>query len=101
LNPPQDLIDGMLRDGHIGVMSSLVCLGAAVAVKRGEPIENVKWQVPGVALSKADQAFMAGALRRAYDMFKTDPPDSLDFSIALYKAHLKAAGYAIEEGMSA
>jgi len=98
MNPPKEQIDRMLADGSVGIMTSIVCLGAAVAVKRGESPEDVKVESPDQPLTEEEIAGFKDLLRRSYDLFRHASPAELERAIALYTAHLKAAGYNIEAG---
>lgn len=89
MNPPSH--------GARGILVSTVCLGAALAVKRGGSTELTRIQ--------SDQPVtpeLEAAIRRAHsvmvEVFRKASPLELDCSIALYQAHLKAAGVLITTG---
>ena len=100
MNPPDEQIKKMLGDGWIGEISSIVCLSAAYAVKRGEPIEKVKIESPDPKrpLSHQEERLLLKVMREMYALLKMGTPQEVDCAIALYTAHLKAAGYSVEAG---
>jgi len=103
MSPPKEEIDRMLAKGQRGVLSSIICLAACVAVQRGERAEDIKVESAGMAgleFTSEQMAFIKASIVSAAREFAGDPPESLVYSIALYRAHLKAAGFVIEEGMT-
>lgn len=100
MNPPKDVIEDMLRDGQRGVFISMICLGVAIAIKRREPIENVQILDPDPAqpISEDERAMIRGVMRESWNEMRHGTPVEIDAAIALYKAHLKAAGYSVLEG---
>jgi hypothetical protein len=99
---PPEQIARMLADGSRGVFVSMVCLSAALAVKRGctsvPPIKDLRCSSGPTpegllqATRKVHEATFA-QMRAA-----TPTPEQLDAAIALYTAHLKAAGVTFTYG---
>jgi hypothetical protein len=101
VKPPQADIDKMLARGQFGVIVSICCLAAATAVLRGEDPAAVELSMGGLdQFTAADLALLKTTIVKIGAQFATDPPESLPYSIALYREHLKQAGYNVEEGMS-
>jgi hypothetical protein len=98
MEPPKEQIERMLRDGRKGLIVSVLCLGAAYAVKRGESLEDVEIQDPFTHAPLPNQSAWRAAMRACYDELKGGTPVQVDHAIALYTAHLKAAGYNVETG---
>ncbi len=100
MNIPAHIIDGMLADGYLSELSSMVCLGAAIVIKQGLPPEVRSFGDPitGEPLPSDVQAWLGEAYAKAVVEMQAATPEELDYSIALYTAHLKAAGYSIEAG---
>jgi hypothetical protein len=100
VNPPRHVIEKMLADGYLGELSSIVCLGAAMLIKKGLPPEVPSFSDPitGEALPPDVQAWLQGAHTKAVAEMQGATQDQLDHAIAMYTAHLKAAGYSIEAG---
>jgi hypothetical protein len=97
---PPEQIARMLADGSRGVFVSMVCLSAALAVKRGcaaaPPINGLLCS-SGPAPDGLLQA-MRKAHEETFAMMRTATPEQLDAAIALYAAHLKAAGFTFTYG---
>jgi hypothetical protein len=102
VKPPQADIDKMLARGQFGIIVSICCLAAATAVLRGEDPAGVELLDMGGLdqFTAADLALLKATIVKIGAQFATDPPESLPYSIALYREHLKQAGYNVEEGMS-
>jgi hypothetical protein len=103
MNPPKALIDKMLADGPKGLLVSMLCLMVAHAVKKGDPIEtidHVELQDPVTHQPWAPDQLRAArvAMRACYEDLSTGTPLQVDHAIALYTAHLKAAGFCVEVG---
>jgi len=94
MKPPQHLIDKMLADGEIGILSSLVVLGAALAVQRGSgaALEGVQ-TAGGEPIPPGLEARMKEAHAAMVEEFQAVSAEELDHCIALSTAHLRAAGY--------
>jgi hypothetical protein len=97
MKPPQEQIDRMLADGEFGVLVSIVCLGAALAVKRGGDATITDLQCDRPLPEKLKAAIRQASAERVED-FRRATPEQLDCAIALYTAHLKAAGYTYTAG---
>jgi hypothetical protein len=100
MNPPRHILDEMLADGHIGELTSIICLGAALVVKNGGPSEITEISDPrtGERVPPELEEFLKMLHIDTVAALKVATPDELDHAIALYTAHLKEAGYTIEAG---
>ncbi len=100
MNPPRHLIEAMLKDGYLGELSSMLCLGAAMAMKRGLPPELTSISDPRTGRPVAPT--LEAVLRKVHAAIVMElqnaTQDQLDYAIATYTAHLKAAGYSVEAG---
>jgi hypothetical protein len=92
--PPRHLVDRLLAEGERGITVSIVCLAAAMAVKRGGSTELTSIQC-NVPVTDTMQARMREAHEALVATFREASAVELDHAIALYTAHLKAAGYRI------
>jgi len=119
--PPQALIDRMLADGALGIWSSVIALGAALAVQRGgdghlqhslrTPTGGVvlieqggRWgDVVGPEGEQPPAAVVAG-MRRVHEAamaeLRDETQEYLAAAIALYQEHLRQAGYCWSVGSS-
>ena len=97
--PESEHHEKMLSGGRIGEITSMLCLCAAMAVRRGHPpeIESIHDPVTGERLPPEVERDMMTAHAEAVLLFRSATAIDLDHAIALYTAHLKAAGYSIEE----
>jgi hypothetical protein len=100
VKPPREQIEKMLAEGYLGELTSMVCLGAALAVKRGEPggLESIKDALTGESLTPDLEAHIKKAHDEVMEILRSASSSDLDHAIALYTAHLKAAGYSVEAG---
>ncbi len=97
MNPPRRLIDRLLADGEKGILTSIICLSAALAVKRGgsTDLTSIETTPP---LSPAMKARARDGHALAVEMYRHATPLELDCAIALFGAHLKAAGFTYTAG---
>lgn len=101
MKPPQRLIDRMLADGQVGVLSSIISLGAALAVKRGTcaPLLGVQTS-EGQPMQPEFEAAVKRAHAAAVEEMRHDSVEQLEASIALFSEHLRQAGYVWDVGRS-
>ncbi len=96
---PEELVAKMLGDGETGILASVVCLGAALAVKRGGDTRLLDISdASGRPISNRLKASIVEAHARAVENFRSATPEEVDRAIALSSAHLRAAGYCFTTG---
>ncbi len=100
MNPPRHLIESMLADGYLGELSSILCLGAALAIRRGLPAEltSISDPITGERVPPAVEVALRKIHAAVVAEMQGATQEQLDHAIAMYTAHLKAAGYSIEAG---
>lgn len=98
---PDELLAQMPIDS-IGILTSVVLLGAALQAKRGtfSPIESIVDPFTGKKPTAKEEALIKKAHDQAMQEFRSATPDELDHAIALYEAHLKRNGLKVEWGAS-
>ncbi len=98
MKPPRAVLDRMRADGGVGELTSMICLGAALAVKRRDfgPLDSVTDPNTGKAVSEDLLALLKLVHADAVMALRHGTADELEHAIGLYTAHLKDAGYTIE-----
>jgi hypothetical protein len=98
MKPPQHLIDAMLlQDGQLGVLISTLCLGAALALRDGRSTDLTDIQ-SNRPIPDDLREMIRSAHARIVEELRDATREQLDEAIALYSAHLKAAGYTFTAG---
>ncbi len=97
--PQRALLDRMPRT-PLGAIVSLLCLGAAMAIRQGRPTTLVSICDPmtGRRLPSEIEAVLRQKHDEAVAVLRSATPEELDDAIALYRAHLTEMGYRIEGG---
>lgn len=79
------------------LLTTMACLAAAIAVKRGESKSAVLPFDPETGeMSPALTEAFQGAHETAFEMLRYEPPEVLDEAINLYRADLRARGYSFD-----
>ena len=96
---PSHLVERMLGRGDLGVLVSMLTLGAALAIRDGRDPGFVSIEdIAGTPLSASFQALARRAHGRILEQLRRAPPDELDVAIEVARAHLRLAGYDVMYG---
>lgn len=91
---PSHLVERMLGRGDLGVLVSVLSLGAALAIRDGRDPALVSIEaLAGMPLPDSFQAAARRAHGHILEQLRRATPEELDVAIEVARAHLRVAGY--------